>query len=79
MIWNNLTFTLTNLVFLSPEEFFPSTVALQAGFKFLAAGMGVGEGTQPIPEYNNVNDQRFIFTMLTVSTTSLKNYQGQLH
>lgn len=32
-----------------------------------------------ISEYNNVNDQPFIFIVLTVSTTSLKNYQGTLH
>lgn len=31
-----------------------------------------------ISEYNNVNDQPFIFIVLTVSTTSLKNYQGTL-
>lgn len=38
-----------------------------------------GEKKKQISEYNNVNDQPFIFIVLTVSTTSLKNYQGTLH
>ena len=75
-----LAFTLTDLlVFLSPKAFFPPLLHYKHDPvpKFQCKGWGGVE--KQTAEYNDVNEQRFIFIVLTFSTTSLKNYQGTLH